>query len=114
METDKILVELPKFLDQINLNELHEGKNVFKNEYFSIIIFKSLGKMRYYAKFNTPKLRYLYDFVITHSGPRNRFIKDGIEILENERHYSFIPMDFTSNMSKISRYEVDWNWREFA
>ena len=36
------------------------------------------------------------------------------EILENKRHFSFIPMDFTFNMRKISRYEVDWNLRKFA
>ncbi len=114
METEKILVELPKFVDQINLNELHDGKNVYKNEFFSIIIIKSPTRMRYYAKFNTPRLKYLFEFVITHAGPRNRFHEDCIEVLQNQRHFSFIPMHFTDNMRKISKYEIDWSLRRFS
>lgn len=109
METEKILVELPKFVDQIDLQNLQNGENVFVNQYFSIVINKDLKRTSYCAKFNTPKLRYVYNFVITHEGPRNRFHVDGIEIIENKKHFSFIPMHFTNKMRKISRFEVDWS-----
>lgn len=109
METEKILVELPKFIDQIDLHNLQIGENVFTNKYFSIVIVKCPNKTKYCAKFITPKLKYAYNFVITHEGPRNRFHVDGIEILENKKHFSFIPMNFTNKMRKISRFEVDWS-----
>ena len=109
METDKILVELPKFVGELNLDQLHDGKNVFINKYFSIIIVKNGEEIIYYAMFNTPKLHNIYDFVVLHKGPRNRYNEEGIQILENHSEYSFIPLELTDNLKKMSYFKFKWH-----
>lgn len=105
METEKILAELPKFLEQIDLANLHDGRNIFRNEYFSIVILIKKGeKTRYYAMFNTMLFGHIYDISLQHDGPRNKHNKDGIEILEDHYYYSFMPIKLTGNMKTISHY----------